>query len=241
MVKLVSTVHLLVNFSDGTDGRLLRCIQCAFASWCFWRDRWKFVSSVHLLGRVIHGRLLRSTGRDIGSVLLFMSNMLTSDGPKFCPLRICFFVFNDVVRVKVVSSVHLLGWVKVVSSALLFLNLCDVVDGCLLRYFGSGIVFVTLIVSNTLTLNGSQLYPVCSELDGPKLFPVCICFFNFQLCPVCSWMALLKYDRATMNTRYRLFGFVSPACWKGELRTVNCRLLFFDWPLRLSLKTACEA
>ena len=61
-----------------------------------------------------------------------MSNKLTSDGPKFCPLRICFFVFNDVVRVKVVSSVHLLGWVKVVSSALLFLNLCDVVDGCLL-------------------------------------------------------------------------------------------------------------
>ena len=64
---------------------------------------------MHLLGRVIHGRLLRSTGRGIGSVSLFMSNMLTSDGPKFCPVRICFFVFNDVVRVKVVSSVHLLG------------------------------------------------------------------------------------------------------------------------------------
>ena len=60
-----------------------------------------------------------------------------------------------------------IGGVKVVSSAHLLFNFYDVVDGLLLRCSGSGIGSVWLIVSNTLTL------------EGRKLFPVCICFFNF--------------------------------------------------------------
>ena len=77
---------------------------------------------MHLLGCVLHGRLLRSTGRGIGSVSLFMSNILTSDDQSFVQYAFA-FVFNDVVWEKVVSSVHLLlGWVKVVSSALVFLT-----------------------------------------------------------------------------------------------------------------------
>ena len=63
-----------------------------------------------------------STGSGIGSVSLFMSNMLTSDGTKFCPLRICFFVFNDVVRVKVVSSVLCLEASKLFPVRLCFLT-----------------------------------------------------------------------------------------------------------------------
>ena len=48
----------------------------------------------------------------------------------------------DTGWVKVVSSLHLLGRVKVIFSALVFFNLCDVVDDFLLRCSGSGIVSV---------------------------------------------------------------------------------------------------
>ena len=55
--------------------------------------------------------------------------------------------YVDTGWVKVVSRVHLLGRVKVVPSALVFFNLCDVEDGFLLRCSGRGIASVTCIVS----------------------------------------------------------------------------------------------
>ena len=53
-----------------------------------------------------------------------------------------------------------------ISSVHLFVNFYDVVDGFLLRCRVSGIGYVSLFVSNMLTL------------DGSELFPVCICFFG---------------------------------------------------------------
>ena len=64
--------------------------------------------------------------------------------------------YVDTGWVKVVSRVHLLGRVKVVPSALVFFNLCDVEDGFLLRCSGRGIASVTCIVSNTLTSKGQS-------------------------------------------------------------------------------------
>ena len=84
----------------------------------------------------------------------------------------------------------------------------------MLRYFGSGIVFVTLIVSNTLTLKGSQLYPVCRVLDGPKLFPVCICFFFFGIRRVFTIDRLIKKVHLLGFYRTVCVGKIGRAKWK---------------------------
>ena len=72
---------------------------------------------------------LRYRGSGIGSVSLFIINILTLDRAKLCPVCICFF------------------------------NFYDVVDGFLLRCRVSGIGSVSLFVSNMLTLDGSKLLP----------------------------------------------------------------------------------
>ena len=80
--------------------------------------------------------MLRCIGSGIGSVSLFVRNVLTSDGSKLFP--VCIYLFN----------------------------FYHAVDGCWLRCSGSGIGSVSLIVSKKLTLDGSKLLLVCICLLG---------------------------------------------------------------------------
>ena len=85
---VASSVHLLLDSSDVIDESLLPvciCLDESYVDVCC-------VAQAGALDRC-----------------LCVSNMLTLAGPKFCSVRICLFVINDVVRVKVLSSVHLLG------------------------------------------------------------------------------------------------------------------------------------
>ena len=70
--------------------------------------------------------MFRCTGSTIRSVSLFVRNMWASDGLELFP------------------------------ACIYLLNFYDVVDGSWLRFSGSGIGSVSLIVSNTLTLEGSK-------------------------------------------------------------------------------------
>ena len=89
--------------------------------------------------------------------------------------------YVDTGWVKVVSRVHLLGRVKVVPSALVFFNLCDVEDGFLLRCSGRGIASVTCIVSNTLTSKDQSCVQCAMNWMIRRFFQCAFAIYNSMM------------------------------------------------------------